>query len=457
MVLSPAVAPAAPPGRRARPSSAAGAGRTEGPPAMRIHVDSEIGRLRRVLVHRPGLEIDWMPPSMMEQLLFDDILYGEEARDEHDLFCAVMRQGGVEVLDGEALLAEVLASASARGELLDELGREYGVADQLLKRLAELTPERLAHCLIVGARATDAETLRRGPFELPPLPNYFFQRDSLVVLGDRVVVPSMATEAREREPLLSRTLFAHHPTLAGYRSLFEIDVPPSGAPQHDHRFPYPCLEGGDVLVVSPEIVLVGVSERTNRRGLELLADYLRTEQTSFRHLILVEMPPKRSYMHLDTVFTLIDHGTCLAFLPVIEPRGPESALVYYVDLEAPELAFAVRPSLLRALADLGVELDVVPCGGTGEEIDQQREQWTDGANAFALAPGVLLLYRRNRKTIEELGRRGFRILPEEEVAAGAHTLIGQGPTVVTLAANELSRARGGPRCMTMPVERDSLT
>jgi len=116
----------------------------------------------------------------------------------------------------------------------------------------------------------------------------------------------------------------------------------------------------------------------------------------------------------------------------------------------------VRPSLLRALADLGVELDVVPCGGTGEEIDQQREQWTDGANAFALAPGVILLYRRNRKTIEELGRRGFRILSEEEASAGGHRLLDGGPTVVTLAANELSRARGGPRCMTMPVERDPL-
>jgi arginine deiminase len=423
---------------------------------MRIHVDSEIARLRRVLVHRPGREIDWMPPSMMEQLLFDDILYGEEARDEHDLFCAVMRQAGVEVLDGQDLLADVLASAATRGELLSELGREYAVAPHLVARLADLPPPQLAACLIEGARATDAESLRRGPFELPPLPNYFFQRDSLVVLGNRVVVPSMATEAREREPLLSRTLFAHHPALAGHQALFEIDVPPAGAPQHDPRFPYPSLEGGDVLVVSPEIVLVGVSERTNRRGLEALADYLRMEETSFRHLILVEMPAKRSYMHLDTVFTLIDHGTCLAYLPVIEPGGPESALVYYVDLYARELSFAVRPSLLKALADLGVALDVVPCGGTGEEIDQQREQWTDGANAFALAPGVILLYRRNRKTIEELGRRGFRILPEEEVAAGEHRLLGEGPTVVTLAANELSRARGGPRCMTMPVERDAL-
>jgi arginine deiminase len=178
------------------------------------------------------------------------------------------------------------------------------------------------------------------------------------------------------------------------------------------------------------------------------------EETSFRHLVLVEMPHKRSYMHLDTVFTLIDRQTCLAHLPVIEPGGPESAYVYAVDLYARELTFTVKPALLRALSDLGVDLDVVPCGGATEAIDQQREQWTDGANAFAIAPGLIVLYRRNRKTIEELGRRGWRVLPEEEVVAGRHDLLGGGPAVVTLLGNELSRARGGPRCMTMPLERD---
>jgi arginine deiminase len=425
---------------------------------MPIQVDSEIGRLRRVLVHRPGLEIDRMPPSMMEQLLFDDILYGDEAREEHDLFSQVLLQAGVEVLDGETLLAEVLREEGPRSRLLDELARDYGVAPGLVGKLVELPADRLAAALIEGVPASpDAiEAGKRKFFDLAPLPNYFFQRDSQVVLGNRVVCPSMATAAREREPLLSRTLFEYHPALQGHAGLFEIDVPPEGGPQHDPHYPYPSLEGGDVLVASPEIVLVGMSERTNRRGVEVLAEHLRREETPFRHLIMVEMPAKRSYMHLDTVFTLIDRHTCLAHLPVIEPGGGEAAHVYYVDLYARELTFAVRPSLLKALANLGMEVEVVPCGGPSEAIDQQREQWTDGANAFAIAPGVIVLYGRNRKTIEELGRRGFRILPEEEVAAGRHDLVNGGKAVITLAANELSRARGGPRCMTMPVERDPI-
>ncbi|HEV2843434.1 MAG TPA: arginine deiminase family protein [Thermoanaerobaculia bacterium] len=425
---------------------------------MPLRVDSEIGRLRRVLTHRPGREIDWMVPSMMESLLFDDILDGNEAREEHAIFQQVLEQAGVQVLDSQDLLAGVLADEAARKRLLDELEAEYGAPFSIVRGLYELEPAALAAALVEGIRAP-AEVANAGSkvfFDLYPVPNYFFMRDPQVVIGNRVVISSMATAAREREPLLARTIFEHHPALAGYEALYEIDVPPTGAPQHNPHFPYPSLEGGDVLVVSPEIVLVGLSERTNRRGIEVLAEYLRRVNTSFRHLIMVELPRKRSYMHLDTVFTFIDRNLCLAHMPVMQPGGPESAHVYMVDLHAKELTFTLRSSLLKVLGELGLELDVVPCGGAHEAIDQEREQWTDGANAFAIAPGLILLYRRNRKTMEELARRGWRILPEEEVVAGKHDLLGGGPAVVSLSSNELSRARGGPRCMTMPLERDPL-
>jgi arginine deiminase len=423
---------------------------------MPIRVDSEIGRLRRVLVHRPGREIDLMVPSMMEQLLFDDILYGDDAREEHDLFCDILRLTGADVIDAQDLLAAVLAQDGPRRELLEELEREYGVAADIARQLADLPPAELATALIGGVRAASgaSDAGRQRFFDVQPVPNYFFQRDPMAVVGDRLVISSMATQAREREPLLTRTVVRYHPDFAGLQ-VFDIDAPPSGAPEHNPHFPYPDVEGGDILVASPEIVLIGLSERTNRRGAEVLAEYLRKKETSFRHLILVELPRKRSYMHLDTVFTLIDRNTCLAHLPVIEPGGTESAHVYTVDLHAKHLTFTLRGSLLRVLGELGLALEVVPCGGP-EAVDQEREQWTDGANSFALAPGVILLYRRNRRTLEELGRRGWRVLKVEDAAADDCDLLGGGPTVVTLYDNELSRARGGPHCMTMPLERDPL-
>jgi arginine deiminase len=425
---------------------------------MPLRVDSEIGRLRRVLVHRPGREIDWMVPTMMETLLFDDILDGDDARLEHDGFGEVLRQAGVQVLDSQDLLADVVGQEEARKRLLDELEAEYGVPYSLVRQLYEMPDRELACTLVEGIRTPGeiSDVDRQRFFDLYPVPNYFFQRDPQVVIGNRVVISSMATGAREREPLLARTIFENHPQAGGLAALFEIDVPPSGAPQHNPHFPYPSLEGGDVLVPSPEVVLVGLTERTNRRGIEVLAEYLRKQETSFRHLIMVELPRKRSYMHLDTVFTFIDRGLCLAYLPVIQPGGPESAHVYQVDLTARQLTFTVKDSLLGVLRDLGIGLDVVPCGGGIEAIDQQREQWTDGANAFAVAPGLILLYKRNRKTMEELSRRGWRVLDEAEAAAGKHDLIGGGPAVIALDCSELSRARGGPRCMTMPLERDPL-
>jgi arginine deiminase len=418
-----------------------------------LHVYSEVDPLRRVLVHRPGTEIDWMTPALMGQLLFDDILDGEEARQEHDTFVAVLTRAGAEPVEPQRLLAAVLSADAARADLLRDLERDHGVGREVVARLAGLDAEQLAAALVHGVRAP-GEPAAGGArlFDLPPIPNFFFQRDPQVVLGDRAVVCSMATAAREREQLVARILFERHPQLAG-AAPFAIERPLSGAPDHDPHFPYPTLEGGDVLVASRDTVLVGAGERTNRRGVELLAEYLRREPAGFRHLILVELPPRRSCMHLDTVFTFIDHGVCLAYLPVVEPGRRESAQVYYADLEARELAFAPRPSLLGALAGVGMELEVVPCGGARDPIEQQREQWTDGANAFALAPGVIVLYRRNHRTLDELARRGYRVLGESEAASGRAPVVGAGRTVVALEGYELARARGGPRCMAMPLER----
>lgn len=424
---------------------------------MAIRVESEIGRLRRVMIVRPGPEIDRMVPSMMEELLFDDILDGDQARREHEGFGDLLRRCDVETLDARSLLNEVMEVEEARERVLERVRSAAPGLMPVVRELIEQGPGVLADALISGVRAQPEAS--EDLFAILPVPNYFFQRDPQVVFGDRVMISSMATGAREREPFLSRLLFEHHPALGGYRELFAIEHPRHQWPGRFPRHPHPTLEGGDVLVADSHTLLVGISERTNRRGVEVLAAHLRSHmregESSFHNLILVELPAKRTYMHLDTVFTFIDHGLALAHLPVIERTGSEAASIYQVDLTSKNLTFTVRSSLSKVLSELGIDLEVVPCGGS-DPMDQEREQWTDGANAFAVAPGVIFLYRRNARTLEELDRRGFRVLTEEEVRAGDLPLVGQGPTVVTLLGNELARARGGPRCMTHPLERDAL-
>jgi len=322
-------------------------------------------------------------------------------------------------------------------------------------RLSELAPRELAAVLIQGVRRAETRPGDRA-FELDPVPNYFFQRDPLVVIGDRAIASAMATRARRREALLSRAIFRHHPKLEGHEGLFSIGSDPAGP-----GFPVggdpPTLEGGDVVIADHQTLLIGISERTNRRGAERLAEYLRVEKTGFRHLFLVDLPSRRAYMHLDTVFTMIDRETCLAYLPVIEPGRDLTGRVYYVDLAAGELSFVVRPSLLESLKVVGIDLDVVPCGGADDVLFQEREQWTDGANAFTIAPGVIVLYRRNRRTVETLASRGWRVVGERDVISGTEPVLGEGKTVIVVEGDELSRARGGPRCMTMPLERESLS
>ena len=421
---------------------------------MAIRVDSEIGRLRRVLVHNPGLEIDWMVPSMMADLLFDDILYGKQARAEHAAFCAVIRSAGVETLEARDLLREVLEVPEHHAEMIARLSAR--AAPEAAEQLAGMDAAALASAALTGLRNPQGyQSTETSLYRLRPVPNYFFQRDPQFVLGELVVVAAMATAARHREPLLAATIFRHHPALAGYSALFAIgdEMPTPGHPMGGDQ---PSLEGGDVILADHQTLLVGLSERSNMRGVERLAEYLRGHETPFRHLIVVDLPSRRSYMHLDTIFTIVDEGQCLAYLPVIQPQRRLSAQAFYVDLGARELSFSLRPSLLDALKRIGIDLEPIPCGAGDDVLDQAREQWTDGANAFALAPGVILLYRRNRRTIDELARRGWRVVEQEEVVAGRRAVLGEGPTVVTIPGNELSRARGGPRCMTMPLEREPL-
>jgi arginine deiminase len=422
-----------------------------------LQVDSEVGRLRRVLVHEPGVEVDLMVPAMMEQLLFDDILYGERARDEHGRFRRVLQLFGIEVHDASDLLATALELPEARrwllDALLDDLPGEY------LRQLEGLSAAQLASRLVTGQRRTPGSPGSRTgePYGIPPLPNWCFQRDTQVILGSGVVFCSMAAPARHREALLSRVLFRFHPDLSGVPVWFE---PLQSDPQRPLLVGQqrPNLEGGDVLVLSPEVVVVGLSERTNRTAVNTLARTLGSATAGGpRFMIVVQIPRRRAYMHLDTLFTVVDRDACLVHAPVMLPGGPEAAQVFEIDLRSAHREAQPRDDLLGSLARHGIDLEPIPCGGD-DLVDQQREQWTDGSNALAVAPGVITLFDRNVETAEQLDRRGFRVIEAEDLLLGREEIDidSCGRACVLIRSHEISRARGGPHCLTHPLRRDPV-
>lgn len=423
---------------------------------MRVNVNSEVGKLRSVLVHLPGREIDVMVPPMMGQLLFDDILYGQVAREEHRRFQQIIRFVAEEVYDIQDLLEEVFEDEVVRERIIRDFVRRAGLGRRLAATLREQSASGLAAILVGGIAHETRHPGDLPAFDILPVPNYFFMRDPQVVVGNGVVISGMATQARRREALLSKYVFQYHREFRTH-DLIRADFMEADTPEKPGRKRVPTIEGGDILIARRDLLLVGVTERTNRLGVQQLARSLRERDPGVRTIIVVELPKQRSFMHLDTVFTFISRNECLIYPPVIAPGGGEAATVTSIDLGQKSLKHTAEKSLLHALKRQKIDVKPIHCGGASA-IDQQREQWTDGANAFALAPGIILLYERNLKTAEELAKHGYHIVYEDDLLLGRTELETwtHKKYAIQIQGNELSRARGGPRCMTMPLEREEL-
>ena len=428
--------------------------------AIQLSVFSEIDRLQQVVVHKPGPEVDFMVPDMMEELLFDDILSGELARKEHDVFTQVLARVADEVLDVQDLFEEALGTEAIKLDFIEDFRRLVDLSEDSCILLRAMAPRDVARSLITGIPWDDTQRQthwQKGfDYRVRPIPNLLFMRDPAAVVGDGYNISSMATWAREREPLILSYVFRHHPRLRHLQATDRHYDQITPLLKGEIRRPQ-SLEGGDTLVLSDKVLAVGCSERTSADAIHMLAESLRLDhqrgQGTFETLLMVLMPKVRSSMHLDTIFTRISQGEALVFPPFFSDQSRELLNVVKFDLTHKNLQTSLEPNLLRVLKGVGLDLKPIQCGGSNY-IMQTREQWTDGANAFSLAPGVIVLYSRNQATAGELAAAGYRILKASDLLADPDMdLLDGGKVAVLLESAELSRARGGPRCMTMPLSR----
>ena len=417
------------------------------PERFAIQVASEIGRLTGVVMHEPGQEVANMTPETAERALYSDILNLEVARQEYaQLAGVVARRARVFTVD--RLLEDILGNDRVRSGLVRRICDAEGVpaiADCLL----EVPSPDLARLLIEGVPLVkDNLTRFLSPdrYSLPPLHNYFFTRDSAVAVGDSVLVSAMASPVRGREARIMEAVFDFHP---------ELSAPTVNPQRLAGADPGLTIEGGDVLVASPEVLIVGIGSRTTPRAVDFLIERHR-DRGDLKHILVQELPrTPESFIHLDMVFTLLDRGLCLAYAPVVMEKHHFDVVHIHVE-GGRVVSITEEGTLPAALARLGLELEPVFCGGRDDRWLQEREQWHSGANVFALGPGQVVGYGRNTHTIEELARAGFAVIPAADVIAGKTDLDTAGRCVVTIDGSELARGGGGCRCMTMPVGREPV-
>ena len=397
---------------------------------------SEIGKLNKVLLHRIGDEIEGLVPDNFERLLFDDIPYLKVAQQEHDKFADVLRENDVEVIYYVDETVKALRDRKVRERFIKEFVSESDIHSDAVKEALEeylmsMSVKDMVEKTISGVKKSElsvkstslADYISSGyPYYTDPMPNPYFTRDQGACVGDGVSIHRMSTAARRREALLLKYMFRYDSSFAPEGTNIWYD--------YDQAY---SMEGGDVLVLSDEIVAIGLSQRTTVAGIEQFARNI-LNKSSFRKILVFDIPKCRAFMHLDTVFTMVDFDK-FTIHPEIE--GPLQLFEITLDREGNAHFSSIQDELANILKnELGLPaVDLIRCGGDDAQA-AQREQWNDGSNTLAIAPGVVVTYERNYVTNDLLDKKGIKVL--------------------TIPSSELSRGRGGPRCMSCPVNREDL-
>ncbi len=398
----------------------------------KLYVNSEINPLKTVLVHKPGDELLHLTPDWLTDLLFDDIPWLIKAREEHEVFQDAMRSEGIEVLELIDLVVESLKDSKTQKLFIEKFLDESLIEDDITRKkikqfLKKLELHQMVAKTMSGVLKSDLKPYRKHrlkdyiqdyPFMTDPMPNLYFTRDPFTVIDEMISIHKMDKKARQRESLYGEFIYKYHPRFSHLKQIYN----------RDETF---SLEGGDILNINSKVLLIGMSERTEPEAIEIIASNL-LKHTNYKLVLAVLLPKKRTFMHLDTVFTQVDQYTF-----VIHPEFLKTLKIYEIysqndektPLKIHETETTIQKSLMK---HLNHDIKMIPCGGKNL-LSADREQWNDGANVFAISPGVVIAYERNDLTNKKLEEHGIK--------------------VIRIPSSELSRGRGGPRCMTMPLSR----